>query len=569
VDLTLKKLLTDKKKRQLLQDIESHYKAMWVKDIFPRPWSIIHGVQHSEYVIRTLERLLEAYMSTRYGLNQSEILVLLGSAWLHDIGYLPQEKETEYDFDVVRANHPIKGYDYVMNNLSLCGGTHYGPLIALCVRGHREVPIKGGKYVDRVVKSEKVRLQFLTALLRLADELDLGEERAPRPFLNQLRTYCDELPEHTLLQWIRHFYTEGIELRHSVKDGVDLHITIHAYVPSEEYKDYVVVPWIVEPIKTAVLDTYYALSREHLVIDTNIDSHITLVSIKEPIPRTLFSHLQRQVLNRESLRSLMRYDYQRSIAFLGKIGRKDPIFKSEIIEAKNSLEYTLVNNSDDKKWISGNGAFLNVTTDFLETLPKQPLGKNMVAKRIGFEMYMTRGGMTRKTRVKYLELASLSYRLGNMSVTDLREKLKRFKPFEKKIFAFYEIRGDERPKTMLCRYSYLEPIQPNEAVRLNFSWNSMYLPWDIISSTLRLPTKGITISFVNFPDTYRFRTTTTLLKEFGTKEGQGRGPEFSILFGDIAKKIVDSSLIAPGSQVVTQWRDVSQKGQGSLGSEIA
>jgi len=555
--MNLEDFLTDNDKRDALQKIKQHCSDMWIQGLYPAPWNVIHGIPHSQAVATLLGRILEVYMTKPYRINQSEILVLLGAAWLHDIGYLPKEDEDKetYDFDEVKKNHPLRGYEYIMNHLSECG-EKWGPLIALCVRGHREVPPKEGDYVNVVMKSDTIRLQFLTALLRLADELDIGEERAPRPFFAQIKEFYGSLPNHTILQWIRHHYTEGIDLQHAAKDGAFIHIGIHTYIPSDEYAKYVVEPWIVDPVKTAILDTFYALSSEYLMLDTNVTSRSQLVSSMEIIPYNVFSDIQKQVLDRESLQSLVRYDFRRTCMFEGEIGQKNHTFKSDIIKTRNHLSYVLVNNSNDKRYLAGDGLLLGLSTDFFEAPSDERISKKNIEEKTGTTVYVTRNGKRKDLRIQYIEVQHLS-EVKVMSVSQICSTyLKKFKSYADRIFGFYEIAESKGLVTVAIRYLFLEPIQPKEELRFEYSWNSTFLPWDAVTFTLSHPTKGVTVSFDGFPEEYSFRTTVSLLREVGTRPGQERKPEFVVELGEKARFFADSGVLAPGTQIVAQWRDI-------------
>jgi hypothetical protein len=562
--MNLEDYLTDKDLRTALQSVKDHCSAIWVQGLYPAPWTVIHGVPHSEAVATLLGRLLEVYMTKPYKLNQGETLVLLGAAWLHDVGYLPKGRENKgnYDFDEVKKNHPVRGYDYIMSHISECGGKHWAPLIALCVRGHREVPQNEGEYANRVAKSYKIRLQFLTALLRLADELDIGEDRAPRPFFTQIKEFYGSLPAHTILQWIRHYYTEAVDLQHEAKNGAHIHIGIHTYIPSEEYEKYVVEPWIIEPVKTAVLDTFHALSTEYLTLDTNVTSKYQTVASMEVIPHNVFSYFQKQVLDRESLQSLVRYNFKRVCEFQGETGQKDHVFNSMIIKTRNSLSYALVNNSNDRRYLTGNGSLLGLSTDIFEAKPGQKITKENVEEKTGTTVQITRNGKPKKIRIRYFETQTLSD-LEKMSISQICGKyLSAIKTFSDKVFGFYQLKEDKGVKTVAIKYLFLEPMQPKEELQFEYSWNSTFLPWDVVTITLSHPTKGVSISFESFPDSYVFRTTVSLLREVGARPGQERKPEFFVESGNKARCFADSGVIAPGTQIVAQWRDANTRLEG-------
>lgn len=553
----LQQLLDDKNKA-ILQSIQSYAKSMWTRGLYPAPWTVIHGVPHSEAIIKMLDKMLETYMTSKHKLNEAEILVLLGAAWLHDIGYLPKEKEADYKkrFEEIRASHPVRGYDHILKNSSDCGGREAAPLIALCVKGHKELPSKLEEYENGVLESDIVRVHFLTALLKLADELDLGAERAPRPFFQQIKRYYGELPEETVLRWMRHFYTAGIRLESSTRNGIDIRISVQTYVPSKEYEEYIVGPYIVQPIKTAVLETYYALARESLIVDPHIKPNVMILRETDPLPYEIYSHLERQILDRQAWTSLMRYDFQRVCEFLERTELENHVFKSTIVRARNSISYTLVNNSSEKRYVSGNGAFLSFSTDAYEIPLGRSMGKSELEAKLGFKMWIKHNKRRQRAKVHYVLVKKASDLPENISA--IMEKLKRFKSFKDKVFCLYRVSEEKGLKTIKSRFLLLEPILSGASLGIEYSWLSTFLPWDTVVSAMRLPTKGISIRFEKFPDELAFGMSENLLIEKGEKPGQEREPIFDSSRGIAARKFERTDLFAPGTQIVVSWKDTTQ-----------
>lgn len=152
-----------------------------------------HGPRHSRQIITILDRILSYW--EEFDLNDAEILVLLASAWLHDVG-MQNMKDAEGKADILREAHAEYSYKIILKNGMVdediflkkldCGfRDNQGEIqdydllscTALVCKGH------SGKYfqgvVDRFgeatysVLGQEVDGAFLTALLMVADELDL------------------------------------------------------------------------------------------------------------------------------------------------------------------------------------------------------------------------------------------------------------------------------------------------------------------------------------------------------------------------------------------------------------
>jgi hypothetical protein len=545
--------------RGILDKVRAHCRKVWVaNNPFPKtPWLQIHGQPHSEAVINVLNELLEHYMDGTLRLNQSEVLVLMGAALLHDIGLLPEKEESGYDFEQAEINHPERGYTHILKNLSVCGGEKAGPIIALCVKSHEAVPLKENEYVDRVIGGRIIRLQFLVALLKLAEDLELAPAGCPGPFLTQLVKFEKRLPRRTIQQWIRHYYTERIELKKDARDGNFIGIIFHSYIPVQEYRKFVLEPLIVQPIKSAVFETCNVLAGERFFLNTVVGLDVMVVEkARDPLTPSLYSSLKREVLEHESLRNIVRYDYHRVCRFLSWLDRKDRIFDSNIVRVENSLGYTLTNTSNDSRWISGSGEFFSASTDVYEHIGKY-MSKDSVKKKIGFQISIDYKGKALKPFVEYVKRSEMPDSPENMTVDDVASCLAKFKPFEDKVFCSYELRREKRSASILCRYMYLAPLKPAATARFRFSWLTTLLPWDAVSTTLRNLTKGLTIAYENFPITYQFSMTASLLVERGEKSWQRSEPIFVTKRGEAAKNFSDRRLFAPGTQIVVQWRDTS------------
>ena len=183
-----------------------------VKDIWkiPRlPWYTDHGIDHSERIICHLNNLcfgltsIPGSYSEHYGLTVEEVFLLLSAAWLHDIGmqdlsdlsfHSVDEMDNE-DWEKVRKRHPEKAFEMIMKpgtgerdepkfSTGIKINDDFRIPLALICKGH------SSKFFEEVIsqfphntlniegKGKKIRGELLTALLLMADELDLHYKRA-------------------------------------------------------------------------------------------------------------------------------------------------------------------------------------------------------------------------------------------------------------------------------------------------------------------------------------------------------------------------------------------------------
>ena len=233
---------------EIYQNIKKASQKIWLR---PRlAWYTDHGAEHSERIIFHLNRLCAGLLrspetgSPHYGLVPEEVFLLLASAWLHDVGMQdltdlrdqPVEKLTGEDWDVVRKRHPEKSYDIIMehaagsttrNEFDLGIRPHpeiHAPLALIC-KGH------GSDFFHEIMetipkntfnlggKGTKIRGELLTALLLMADELDLHlsrvvpEENYPLSRISRLHHY-------------RHHYIQHVEVIAGF-DGQETHRSIN------------------------------------------------------------------------------------------------------------------------------------------------------------------------------------------------------------------------------------------------------------------------------------------------------------------------------------------------------
>jgi hypothetical protein len=159
-----------------------------------------HGKKHSLGVVRQLSHMLpEATLAT---MTSVEMLILLCSAWLHDIGLLVNRDSSGKPLNdkEIRDRHHELSRERIMEIHVEAGidNANLTRLIAdVCLCHRRSVSIEERLAETRGIRGQLVRPRLLAALLRLGDALDTDSQRAPLVLLEKLTT----LPDLDGLHW--------------------------------------------------------------------------------------------------------------------------------------------------------------------------------------------------------------------------------------------------------------------------------------------------------------------------------------------------------------------------------
>jgi hypothetical protein len=161
-----------------------------------------HGKQHSLGVVRQLSGLLLPGGEPVVELASTEILVLLCSAWLHDVGLLVNKDSAGRilnDAEIRKRHHELS-HDKILE-IHVAAGIH-SPILAdliarVCLCHRRAVSIPEHLAQEQFIRGELTRPQLLAALLRMGDALDTDSQRAPAMLLEKLT----DLPDLDRLHW--------------------------------------------------------------------------------------------------------------------------------------------------------------------------------------------------------------------------------------------------------------------------------------------------------------------------------------------------------------------------------
>lgn len=284
--------------RSRLDIIEEEAKKLWQKGELYHPYYTLHGLVHSHQVIRILEKLIEG-LNPDDNLNETEVFCLLAAAYFHDVGMLCKYsndaeraaqkstmKKKPYSVqDLIREEHHIRSGRYIQEHAKDLTLDHVEVgCIRLIVEGHREKTLESDEYEDHVIGPESVRVRLLSALLRMADELDIDYKRAPDTLFDILK---NDMPDDSRLQWLKHYYTRGVKMDtvQSANRKRRTSIEIHCQYPREEEERKITEVLILKPIEETLNEVRFILLGYglRLKLDLKIKSNPNLEEIPDSI----------------------------------------------------------------------------------------------------------------------------------------------------------------------------------------------------------------------------------------------------------------------------------------------
>lgn len=138
-----------------------------------------HGELHCESVESNLDELIPDEI--KHEMNEYEIFLLLSGVQLHDVGVMCAASSSESDSDI-RKNHHERSKQFVVEKLKdLLDAPERFVIGEICLAHRDSVPIESierSKTVrHRTLGNKEIRVQFLAAVLRLADSCDLCHTR--------------------------------------------------------------------------------------------------------------------------------------------------------------------------------------------------------------------------------------------------------------------------------------------------------------------------------------------------------------------------------------------------------
>ncbi len=327
----------------VLKDIEKCSIQIWNDRLLP--WFTNHNVGHSKEIIHILGQIVSPLISNDDFLSDHELFILLASAYLHDIGMqnlkieqISIEQLTEKEYNQIRKRHAEESYNIILSKTKLVGRDdfhlpasleeNYILPIALVSKGHStdyfEEVIAELQKTPLTPGNRLARVDMLTALLMIADELDLQNKRIN---FSDLAKFT--LSPYSLLHWYKHHYVDFVEV-----DACSIKLNLNFPENSEDYQE-LIEELIVGKLKKQIAKINPILKRvtnNVLRLDTEIDiqTHIDTSGVKRELPKDVLMELKKS-FSEEALPQKSNYDSHSSPLILPK---PSPIFTGRKVELK-------------------------------------------------------------------------------------------------------------------------------------------------------------------------------------------------------------------------------------------
>jgi tetratricopeptide (TPR) repeat protein len=187
--------------------------------------------------------------------------------------------------DLIRDEHHIRSGRYIKEHRTDLKLDHIEvECVRLIAEGHRQIKLESKEYDNQVIGQKSVHVRLLSALLRLADELDITYGRAPETLYDILK---NDMPDYSLLQWLKHYYTAGvlIDTITEAKGKKRTSIEIHCQYPKEDVGRKITEVLIATPVEKTLNEVRYILldCGLRLNLDYKIKTNLDLEEIPEHI----------------------------------------------------------------------------------------------------------------------------------------------------------------------------------------------------------------------------------------------------------------------------------------------
>ena len=235
--------------RRALGNVKAAAAVIWLHPI--HTYYTDHTISHSERIISILSGLTEGLneLHPEARLTKFEIYILLAAAYLHDIGMQSRTWSKSDDLEIIREIHHETTFQMILHSgdqtdeypdCGLINDPNLIPHIAWVAKSHRRVNLK--TELDRQCTHQDgiIRPQFLAALLRLADALDIDNRRV---VMEELK--LSPLPVKSLYHWYRCYFISGVRIQ---SQGI---IVSYKFPPGSTYAD-LIVPSVQAEIKQAI-----------------------------------------------------------------------------------------------------------------------------------------------------------------------------------------------------------------------------------------------------------------------------------------------------------------------------
>lgn len=285
------------------------------------PFYTLHDHNHSEVVLNNCSALKLSKVMTEDPLNKYELFLLCAAAYLHDVGMIVIKDEDQKESrekgiqvsELIRNQHHERSFDHILSfkdRLYLDDFEAYN--LALVAKGHRNVNLYDNPEYQPITcpdnANERIRIDLLAAIIRIADGLDISFKRADKKIKEILEKY-QSFDFITQLHWFKHYYTIGPRVRLAPEqDGVrrskKLFIDIEFRFPNRDYENSFIIPFVVNPIKKE-LDYLGPIFRKNgFSLDLG-EIKPRVVKALPKIPDDLYGSISKLFLKKENIKILI------------------------------------------------------------------------------------------------------------------------------------------------------------------------------------------------------------------------------------------------------------------------
>lgn len=295
-----------------LEDIKKFCNEIWKVPLLP--WFTSHTCKHSSEVVHLLGQLLNPLENHFQFLNDYELFILLASAYLHDIGMqslkvddISVDKLTVKEYSLIRKRHAEESYNIILKRVMKllerddfhlpAIDEEYLPIIARVSKGHStdffEEVVAEFRADPLTPKGRIVRGELLTALLMIADELDLQCKRIDFVELAKFK-----LSPFSLVHWFKHHYVDFVGIKKA-----SVIITLKFPPGSDSYRE--LIKELIEKKLVEQINKVNPILMEstdgllHLNSKIDIEQRLDSTSVKRPLPVEVLNELTK-LLNKDA-----------------------------------------------------------------------------------------------------------------------------------------------------------------------------------------------------------------------------------------------------------------------------
>jgi hypothetical protein len=220
--------LDDQVSQALLVSLRNAVEPILTNNILPHFTD--HSVHHSDRLVELIGNLVKPLAGNNNALTYKELIVLYSGCYLHDIGMqydragdtttirrlnLPQPWDDLQDTtrrELLRQHHHEISAELIHNSIraehppiGLQLTDQYEPGYIACLCEAHAIDVGSNRYRELIKVGPDIRMELLSAILRLADILDECRRRAP---LEKERTL--NLGPIAKMHWWRNYYTKAV-----------------------------------------------------------------------------------------------------------------------------------------------------------------------------------------------------------------------------------------------------------------------------------------------------------------------------------------------------------------------